>query len=102
MEEIERFIEGMRNEGTVRVFTEGYCYWFAWMLAGRFGGDLMYNPVLGHFCMRDGSGAMWDVTGMVADDGRWQEWWLYVLNEPLDAERVRRYCIEKAIYDEEK
>lgn len=94
MKTINEFLEGMRNEGTVKVFTEGYCYWFAMILKERFDGELMYNPVQGHFCCRV-NGELWDITGEVQDDGNWQEWWLYQMNEPLDAERVRKACILK-------
>lgn len=94
MKTINEFLEGMRNEGTVKVFTEGYCYWFAMILKERFDGELMYNPVQGNFCCRV-NGELWDITGEVQDDGNWQEWWLYQMNEPLDAERVRKACILK-------
>lgn len=100
MKTISEFLEGMRNEGTVKVFAEGYCYWLAWILRERFGGELMYNPVLGHFCCRV-DGVMWDIGGEIEDDGKWQEWWLYEMNEPLDAGRVRKACIMKIRYEEE-
>ena len=100
MRAISEFLDGMRNEGTVKTFTEGYCYWLAVILKERFNGEIMYNPVQGHFCCRV-NGELWDITGRIEDDGKWQEWWLYQMNEPLDAERVRKACIIKTRYEEE-
>lgn len=94
MKTINEFLEGMRNEGTVKVFTGAYSYWLAVILKERFGGEIMYNPEQGRFCCRV-DGTLWDITGEAQDDGNWQEWWLYQMNEPLDAERVRKACILK-------
>lgn len=30
-------------------FTSGYCYYFASILQERFGGEIVYDPVIGHF-----------------------------------------------------
>lgn len=80
---MDKFIEGMRNEG----FTGAYSYWLAVILKERFGGEIMYHPVRGHFCCRV-DGTLWDITGRVEDDGKWQEWWLYQMNEPGKAKDI--------------
>lgn len=91
---IERFIDGIKNKETVKVFLEEYCYWFAVILKERFGGEIMFSPEQNHFCCRV-DGKLWNISGQVEDNGNWQEWWLYQMNEPLDAERVRKICIMK-------
>lgn len=95
MDSILKFIEGIRNEGTVRAFTQGYCYWFAFILHERFIlSEIDYNPVLNHFALRIGT-ALYDITGELQDDGKWVDWDEYQQLDPLDAERVYKYCILK-------
>ena len=38
-EEILNFIKRFQNEGTIKAFTEGCCYWFAKILDDRFNFD---------------------------------------------------------------
>lgn len=53
--------------GSEKVFTEGCCYWFAYILSGRFSGaEAIYLQVPGHFVTRIG-GRLYDVTGDVTD-----------------------------------
>lgn len=93
--EVERFIAGFRNEGTVRTFTNGCCYWFAYILTGRFLlSEIAYNPALGHFAARIG-GDLFDITGRLENDGNWIDWDEYMEREPLDSLRVSESCIDK-------
>lgn len=99
-DEISEFLEGMRNGGTVKTFTEGYCYWMAMILKERFGGEIMYNAVDNHFGTMI-AGKIWDITGEI-DYGEWVEWWLFQMNEPGQAKRITIDCIKKTSNEEEK
>ena len=62
---ILKFIGGARNEGTLDVFHNKYCYWFAFILNHRFpGGSIVYNPTFKHFAyMIDGY--IYDIRGLI-------------------------------------
>ena len=49
--------------GVIEVFTEGYCYDFAYMLQRTFGGDIVYN-MLDHYLLHV-DGKFYDITGEV-------------------------------------
>lgn len=62
---ILRFISLFKAEGVEKVFTEGMCYWFAYILKGRFpAGKIVYISGYGHFIFKYGS-KYYDVTGDV-------------------------------------
>lgn len=64
-EEILYFIGHFRK--AVETFTTGCCYWFAYILKGRFPeAELIYLPVTGHFVSRIG-GRFYDATGDVTE-----------------------------------
>lgn len=89
---VTRFIKHFQNEGTIKTFTEGCCYYFALILKERFGGDIMYDEVDNHFACLIGS-KVYDVTGEVI--GNFIDWDSYKRMEPLNAQRVIRDCITK-------
>lgn len=65
------FIAGIRafdRHGDIQeLFTDGYCYWFAFLLEGRFpGAQMMYEPVEGHFVTAY-QGRIYDIRGDVTD-----------------------------------
>lgn len=92
---IMAFIRPFQNEGTVKTFTEGQCYWFAYILVNRFLlAEIAYNPVRNHFAARIAS-ELYDITGRIENDGHWLDWDEYMQAEPLDAERVYENCIVK-------
>ena len=90
------FIGRFQNEGTIKAFTDGCCYWFAFILAQRFLlSEIAYNPVLNHFAVRIGTD-LYDITGKIeTSEGPWIDWDEYQAAEPADTERVQRYCIDK-------
>ena len=91
MTEIELFIN--KFHGSEEVFTSGCCYWFSKILKTRFKtGEIMYNPVEGHFAYRD-NGRVYDVTGEI-DSVRYEVWKSFCLREPIEARRIKKYCIE--------
>lgn len=48
------------------VFLHGMCYWFAYILQGRFGGVMMYERVENHF-MQEIGGRLYDASGDVTE-----------------------------------
>lgn len=64
-EEILYFIGHFKK--AAEVFTTGCCYWFAYILKGRFPeAEFIYLPVTGHFVSRIG-GRLYDATGDVTE-----------------------------------
>lgn len=62
--DIERFIRLFK--GTEKIFTEGLCYWFAYILTSKFGGNIMYSPLNSHFVSSINE-RLWDATGDVTE-----------------------------------
>ncbi len=67
MEEIKKFIKGVTNYGTgdeiIGCFTEGYCFWFAYILKARFPhGEIYYFPIYNHFVYK-AFNRIFDITG---------------------------------------
>lgn len=57
------------SESTVFKFTNGLCYWFAFILKDRFrtySATIMYEPIDNHFVTRIGDD-LYDITGVVTD-----------------------------------
>lgn len=102
-ETILKFIKNFQNEGTVKTFTEGCCYWFALILFERFNMErnkeknacrLMYNQIYGHFACEI-NGELFDITGQIEQTGEWEPWADWFLKEPVYRETVVRDCILK-------
>lgn len=68
--------QGTRWE-VIEAFTQGGCYWFAYILAARFGqqygAEIVTDYVANHFAARIG-GRVYDITGDVTDAGTWEPW----------------------------
>ncbi len=85
--------------GCEKTFMEGMCYWFAFILTSRFDGEILYDPIMGHFLARI-DGALYDVRGDVTSEyqnwthtlSRWDE---YAKNDPKHRERIVQDCILK-------
>lgn len=86
--EILAFIANFRE--ATDTFLNGGCYWFAQMLSVRFGGDTLYDPVVGHFIQRI-DGRLYDVRGDVTPqfgDKELIEWATYAEQEPDHYHRI--------------
>ena len=109
-DEVVRFIQ--RFNGAEDVFLHGCCYWFAWILQQRFGAEILYEPVEGHFLafipyiatcwpghseenVDPSDGRLYDVRGDVshiyADRGLYTVGWLR-RNEPTWYAHIMRDC----------
>ena len=75
---VEDFIKQFRQYGedeVVATFTQGMCYWFAYILCGRFPGmEIVYEPIEGHF-MAQAQGRLFDIRGDVTDLYRGMEFY---------------------------
>ena len=81
--------EGPREQ-VYDAFLHGGCYWFAYILRARFGGEIMIDLVENHFaCLIDGR--VYDITGDVTEGYHWQSWDSY--DDDIHKKRIDEYCI---------
>lgn len=71
-------------------FKYGCCYWFAYMLCGRFDGVMYYDPVENHFASKIGDN-YYDAGGIA--DGFFFEWNDYKKRDKFEYGRILRDCI---------
>ena len=71
---IEQFNAYEKESVLLDTFTKGFCYYFALMLQDRFLGEILYDPVIGHFITKIDS-RFYDITGDVTER--------YILNDRL-------------------
>lgn len=69
---------GYRKE-VIEAFTQGGCYWFAFILYHRFAledydVEIMLDPIANHFGCRIGGRMVFDITGEVTDGFKWEPW----------------------------
>ena len=90
---ISRFTSGTKKAAVEECFTTGCCFWFAHILVARFPqGLLAYDQVANHFgCLIDG--IVYDVTGDVTDQYKWEAWATTSMTDPALAQRIERDCI---------
>lgn len=90
-EEVLDFIKHFnKNKGTIKTFTEGCCYWFAFILHTRFKGTIMYDDINNHFACKINN-IIYDINGI--NNNIFVEWDNYCKIEPLNADRIIRDCI---------
>lgn len=93
------FIKPFRNDACRTVFTEGYCYWFAWILqewSVHIGapGVIEYEPIMDHFACRI-DGVLYDVTGVVTETFPFTPWDEFKQQDSLLTKRIIRDDIIK-------
>lgn len=99
-EEILNFIKRFQNNGTVKTFTQGCCYWFAKILDERFNSDdpesgIWYNAIDNHFATLIGIN-LYDITGNLGNIREikgWEPWNYYMCKDNLVTKRIFRDCI---------
>ena len=77
----------------VEVFTKGCCYWFAYILCERFGGEMMYDPIVCHFAASIG-GKIYDIRGDLAYVDckyNFEPWCSF--DDPIHKARIIRDCV---------
>ena len=92
MNQIERFISLFGNDDR---FMTGLCYWFVYILKGRFpNGEIWYDQIENHFYYVVDDVA-YDVRGKVVLPSTAMRWDEYEVYDELDYQRVVKYCILK-------
>lgn len=95
------FIKDFKNLHQTEIedtFLNGYCYWFAFILKSRFGGDIMYDCINNHFVTEIGD-CLYDISGQVY--GSFVYWDIYQRQDELEKQRIYRDCIYKIRRDNE-
>ena len=97
------FIEEFNGKGkwkqVIECFTCGNCFWFAYILNGRFVGlghyvAVVYDEIENHFgCKIDNE--VYDITGIVTNQYNWELWDDVKKRDYLHASHVERDCILK-------
>ena len=97
------FIEEFNGKGkwkqVIACFTCGNCFWFAYILNGRFVGlghyvAVVYDEIENHFgCKIDNE--VYDITGIVTNQYNWELWDDVKKRDYLHASHVERDCILK-------
>lgn len=100
---ILNFIEEFNGKGkwkqVIECFSFGNCFWFAYILHGRFVGlgapvAIVYDEVENHFgCKIDDN--VYDITGIVTKQYNWELWETVKQRDLLHAKRIARDCIMK-------
>lgn len=93
MTDIIRWISNFKD--AKKTFTEGCCYWFAYILQQRYGGEIWYDNIIGHFVCKI-EGTYYDVTGVYEPENiDWLESWSSIQQtEPERAQRITKHCID--------
>jgi hypothetical protein len=92
MNDVERFIRLFDND---QKFINGLCYWFAYILKGRFPeGEMWYDQIENHFYFVINNEA-YDVRGKIQLPKTAMRWCDYEGFDFLDYNRVIKYCILK-------
>lgn len=109
MNKVEEFIHHMKEifpEEMEFVFYRGYCYWFAFILAERFKGEIWFNPKIVHFAARI-KGQLYDIYGKVTpgvcpitgtedySEDEWISWTDFQLQRQEAVESIVDSCIKK-------
>jgi hypothetical protein len=104
--DIETFIKDFRGYGTgneiIECFTQGHCYWFAFILSNRFPEGEIYYNTMNHFIFKYNN-RLYDITGDCTD--KWDNEYLYSWNEYQKLENgsehlslLEQCCIYKNYY----
>ena len=95
MKTVDNFLKRFHESKDIDdVFTSGCCYWFAYVLFGRFirdGATIMYDVVANHFGTRV-FGKVYDITGDVTDKYDWVPW--DSITDEAHRNRIIRDCIK--------
>lgn len=98
--EVLKFIKDFKqfeDNGVLRrTFTNGYCYWFAYILHARFpDSEIVYYAVGCHFACKIHN-KIFDITGDITHKNlHFESWEEYQEIEPIESERIIKYCVEK-------
>lgn len=97
-EYIDFFKQYDKENVLIDTFTKGYCYQFAVILNDRFGGEIFYEPIEGHFVTKINC-KYWDIRGDVTSLYKDKE--LYSKEIYLRIDSIVKGCILKDLYGED-
>lgn len=92
---INHFHSTSKTDNITEVFTKGCCYWFAYILCGRFPtARMMYDPIANHFVAKIDN-HLYDVTGDVTGQYDVIPWNDYdeIIDDSLEKSRILDYCV---------
>lgn len=76
----------------------GNCFYFAQILASRFHGEIIYDPIDGHFLFLASDDQLYDWTGLrIYEKGRRRKmvvWRDYMNKDPLHFQHIWRDCVK--------
>ena len=108
-DKVIQFLDGMKEvfpQEIKFVFYRGYCYWLAYILAGRFNGEIWFNPRIVHFAARI-NGKLYDIYGKIEpgispidgqenhSENQWCNWSLYQEYYQENIPNIVDSCIKK-------
>ena len=76
------------------VFYNGYCYWFALILAERFKGEIWFNPTIVHFATKINN-TLYDINGIVETNNDWISWEEFQWTRQEAVKSIVDSCIKK-------
>lgn len=89
---INKFTDSHNLADVEYIFTNGCCYWFAYILHARFpGSTIMYNALDNHFATLI-DGVLYDITGEIQNNSKWIPWDDY--SDTTHKNRITEYCID--------
>lgn len=89
------YIKKFRKRFGMIDWNDGNCYWAATMIQKRFGGEICYDVVVGHFVVKYPDGRYYDFGGEYVPDDRKNliEWNKFSEYDSEQYERIMRDCI---------
>lgn len=107
MNKVLKFIDGFKSfepQYIQYTFYHGYCYWFAFILAERFKGEIWFNPDIVHFAAKINN-ILYDIYGVVTvgqnpitgkdESDKWISWEEFQYNHQESVKDVVNSCIKK-------
>ena len=90
---IRRFHQCRDIPSIVDVFTNGCCYWFAYILHARFpDSEIVYSDRFIHFATKI-NGIVYDIRGVVPSQDEYVSWEEFRKADETHADRIIRDCI---------
>lgn len=88
---ISRFTNNSSREQVIDTFSNGCCFWFAFILHNRFpDSTIVYDQIQNHFGCKI-AGVVFDISGDVTSQYDWEVW--ENMDDELLVSRIYRDCI---------
>lgn len=103
---IDHFTQAGDRKQVIECFTCGNCFWFAYILHGRFSAEpnvqceIMYDEVENHFATKIDN-EIYDITGIVTNQYDWIAWSDLWKKDPSLSKRIVRDCVKQETIEDE-